>query len=505
MPEIMIIPARNSDSEIIRTAAYARVSTDSKDQLNSLSAQIEHYTEKLKGNAGSVLIDIYADEGITGTTAVKRDEFNRMMNDCRRGKIDRILTKSVSRFARNTIDCLEAVRELKELGVSVYFEKENIDTAEISSELMITVYSRFAEEESISISKNVRFGIQKRMADGTFVPSAVPYGYVKSETGFEIDTATADTVREIFTGYLCGESIETLSKKHRLSRGMVAYILTNEKYTGNSVFQKWYTTDTLPYRCKENKGEKAKYYVSNTHEEIISESVYEKVRELIEDKGKYRRGKPISENVFRKKIYCGICGTLYKLKKRNESNYWVCRNHDFKAENCPAKQIPEVEIKKAFTVMLNKLITAHNEIFPPMIKQLIAVYDRKTMENLRAAEIRKEIAELKNKMHITARLYAEGVLDSGYYNARINEMEHSAEVLNKRLNSIVGDDKENDRIRMIRQISGVISALKISQDFNEKVFAQIAEKIVVYENGLLEFHLNGGLKFSQPINRNGVK
>lgn len=177
MAEITVIPAKNRTVEIIRTAAYARVSSDSEDQLNSFAAQIRYYTELLQNSTNAVFVDMYADEGITGTSAAKRADFQRLMNDCRKGKIDRILTKSVSRFARNTPECLAAVRELKALGISVYFEKEDIDTAEISTEMMLAIYSQFAQEESMSMSKNCRMGIKKRMMDGTYKNATAPFGY----------------------------------------------------------------------------------------------------------------------------------------------------------------------------------------------------------------------------------------------------------------------------------------------------------------------------------------
>ena len=163
MAEVRIIPARDRSRDIIRTAAYVRVSSDSDDQLNSYNAQIKYYTEMLSGSLDAVFVDMYADEGITGTSADERDDFLRLMKDCRNGRIDRVLTKSVSRFARNTKECLEAVRELKSLGISVYFEKENIDTGELSSEMLLAIHSQFAQEESISISGNVRMGFRKRM------------------------------------------------------------------------------------------------------------------------------------------------------------------------------------------------------------------------------------------------------------------------------------------------------------------------------------------------------
>ena len=257
MAEITVIPAKDRTDEVVRTAAYARVSGDSEDQLNSFAAQIRYYTELLSNSTDAVFVDMYADEGITGTSTVKREDFQRLMEDCRKGKIDRILTKSVSRFARNTKDCLEAVRELKTLGVSVYFEKEKIDTGELSSEVLLTLHSQFAQEESMSISKNVRIGLRKRMKDGSYVPSSVPFGYIRVNGKLVINENEARIVRKVFADYLKGE------------------------------------------------GEKEKYYVSETHPAIISRETFNSVQRLIEKKGAVRRGKPTSSYAFSKKIYCG--------------------------------------------------------------------------------------------------------------------------------------------------------------------------------------------------------
>ena len=244
MAEITVIPAAEKCREIIRTAAYARVSSDSADQLNSFTAQIRYYSELLKNSSDAVLVDIYADEGISGTSSAKRDEFQRLMRDCRKGKIDRTLTKSVSRFARNTKDCLEAVRELKSIGVSVYFEKENIDTAEISSEMLLTMYSVCSQEESLSISKNCRMGVHKRMADGTYKNSTVPYGYDFIDGQTVINSQKAEIVKEIFNMFLNGHGVNDIANhlnKNNVPASQYAkkwdhtsimFILRNEKYIG---------------------------------------------------------------------------------------------------------------------------------------------------------------------------------------------------------------------------------------------------------------------------------
>lgn len=335
MAEITIIPAKDRSDEVVRTAAYARVSSDSEDQLNSFAAQIRYYTELLQNSTDAVFVDMYADQGITGTSAAKRTEFQRLMSDCRKGKIDRILTKSISRFARNTKDSLEAVRDLKTLGVSVYFEKENIDTGEISSEMMLAIYSQFAQEESMSISRNVRMGFQKRMADGSYVPSAVPFGYIREKGKLVIDKEKAEIVRGIFSDYLNGVSAEQLAKKYRVKLATVKYVLTNEKYTGDFIFHKWYTTDTLPFDCRENRGERDKYYVSETHPAIISREIFQSVQRLIERKGKslktiaaemqipYNMGKA----VWNKNM---VCRVLENRKYIGENDYpQIITSEDF--------------------------------------------------------------------------------------------------------------------------------------------------------------------------------
>ena len=182
----------------LRCAAYCRVSSGSENQLHSYAAQVKYYSEVLSSSETEELVDIYADEGITGTCEDKREEFKRLMTDCRRGKIDRIYVKSISRFARNTKDCLKNIRELKELGINVIFEKENIDTAQVSDEMMITLMGGLAQEESTSISQNMRWSIQKRMRSGTFMQSVAPYGYIIDSGKMVIDPHTAPIVKKIF-------------------------------------------------------------------------------------------------------------------------------------------------------------------------------------------------------------------------------------------------------------------------------------------------------------------
>ena len=278
---IKIEPAEQTQNVRLRVAAYTRVSSDSEDQLNSFAAQNRYYTELISGKAEWRMVDIYADEGITGTSVAKRDDFQRMMADCRRGLIDQILVKSISRFARNTKDCLQNIRELKELGVNVRFEREGIDTVNVSSELITAIYAAFAQKESESISGNRQWGYQRSMEQGTFNTYYAPVGFTLIDGNLQINQAEAPTIQRIFTEYLSGnnsrEIAAALNKDKALGRywrrEAIDYILQNERYAGNALLQKRYTTDSFPRKKKRNRGEREMYFVAGSNEAIISQEM----------------------------------------------------------------------------------------------------------------------------------------------------------------------------------------------------------------------------------------
>jgi DNA invertase Pin-like site-specific DNA recombinase len=255
MPTVKTIPAAEPEAKLLRMAAYCRVSSDSADQLHSYAAQVKRYTDFINANPNWTLTEIYADEGLTGTCAEKCEDFQRMLADCKRGKIDRILCKSVSRFARNTADCLTAVRLLKSLGVTVFFEKENLDTAEMNGEFLLTLQGMAAQEESLSISGNLRWATRKRMAEGTFLDGSTPYGYRLQGRALVIFEQEAEIVRQIFAWYLAGQGLQTIVNhlnrerpEKRWHTTGVKYVLTNPHYIGDALFQRRFSTGTLPYR-----------------------------------------------------------------------------------------------------------------------------------------------------------------------------------------------------------------------------------------------------------------
>ena len=343
-PRVTIIPAtKDATSQRkprrrnkIRVAAYCRVSTDSEEQLNSYESQKRTYTQKIAENPEWEMAGLFADEGITGTSLQKRTEFNRMIAACKRGSIDIILTKSLSRFARNTVDCLETVRMLKARGIGVIFEKENIDTLTQSSEFIMTLFSGFAQAESESLSKNVTWGKQKSMEAGhvAFQYRAL-LGYQKGADGKpEIVESEAQIVRRIFRSYLDGSSLADIKRMldseglptargvKTWSHQVIRNILTNEKYIGDALLQKTYITDCISKKVKKNRGERPMYYIENNHPAIIPRDVFQRVQEemarrsskrkVMQKTGKTEQGKYSSKYALSELLVCGECGTPYK-------------------------------------------------------------------------------------------------------------------------------------------------------------------------------------------------
>ena len=319
-----------------RVAAYCRVSTDSEEQLNSYDAQKSYYTQRIEENPDWELAGIFADEGITGTSMKKRTEFKRMIAACKRGRIDMILTKSLSRFARNTVDCLDTVRVLKANGIGVIFEKENINTLTESSEFLITLFSGFAQAESESLSKNVRQGKQFGMKDGiVHFQYKKLLGYRRGEDGQpEIVPEEAETIRRISRRYLEGASEGEIKKELEAdniptaaglagwSHRVVHSILTNEKYIGDALLQKTYVTDCISKKVVKNQGELPMYYIENHHPGIIPKELFQRVQEemarrtskrkVMQKTGKTEQGKYSAKYALSELLICGECGTPYK-------------------------------------------------------------------------------------------------------------------------------------------------------------------------------------------------
>ena len=398
---IQVIPAtRNAGSEnalrrsggILRAAAYCRVSTNTEEQLNSYEAQKAYYTQKIAENPNWELAGIFADEGISGTSLKKRKEFNRMIAACKRGRIDLILTKSLSRFARNTVDCLETVRMLKANGIGVIFEKENINTLTQSSEFMITLFSGFAQAESESLSKNVAWGIQKNMEAGNVVfQFAKLLGFRRGPDGKpEVVPEEAETVRRIYRRYLEGATLKNIKDEleqdnistalgiERWTGGVIRNILRNEKYCGDALLQKTYITNCISKKVKKNNGEKPMYYIQDNHPAIVPREIFRRVQEEIARRSSKRRvaqkyvkteqSKYSGKYALTELLVCGECGTQYRRvtwsrggKKRI---VWRCISRlEYGKKFCHnSPSIPEEKLHSAIVAALNKYAANREEL-----------------------------------------------------------------------------------------------------------------------------------------------
>ncbi len=356
-----------------RVAVYARVSTDRLEQQGSLEAQKDYYAKEIEKHDDWVLAETYADDGISGTSYLKREAFLRMLEDCRNGKIDMILTKSVSRFARNTVDALNTIRELKSMDIGVYFQKENIWTLDSKGEFLITLMTSLAQEESRSISENTTWGRRKRMADGEY---SVPYGrFLGYDYGFVVNEKEATVVRKIYRQFLQGysayaiaqnlteEKIPTPGDCEIWSGSTVRSILRNEKYKGDALSQKSYTVDFLTKKLKKNNGELPKYYVENGHEAIIApwlfDYVQERLKERMETENKYS-----GTSVYSGMIICGNCGNFYSPKIEHSNDEYrrfvlMCRNRFKSGIYCRNTRIYEEKLPDIICKMAKAYIAEY--------------------------------------------------------------------------------------------------------------------------------------------------
>jgi len=389
---ITVIPARqsttgasdlNQETKKIRMAAYCRVSTDQEEQLSSYENQVNYYTQYIEQNSIYELAGVYADEGISGTNTKKRDEFNRMIADCRERKIDRIITKSISRFARNTLDCLNYVRELKELGIGIIFEKENIDTLDAKGEVLLTILSSLAQDESRSISENSTWGIRRRFENGQFTISTKRFlGYDTDENGnLIINKAQAKIVQRIYDEFLNGKTVDHIKRILEVENiknwngstvwhsTTIKSMLSNEKYKGDAILQKSYTVDFLSKKRVKNGGQIQQFHVEENHEAIIDPLIWEAVqleherREIyISDHGTNSYSHKAETNPFAAKIICGTCNQTFVRKGwRTSKDYrkvWQCqeRYRVKGVQGCTNRHVDEEVLYKAFIISWNKLI-----------------------------------------------------------------------------------------------------------------------------------------------------
>ena len=404
------------DSRVKRkVAGYARVSTDMEEQLTSYAAQVKYYTEYIKRHEDWEFIGVYTDEGITGTSTKYREGFKQMVADALDGKIDLIITKSVSRFARNTVDSLSTIRQLKENGTECYFEKENIWTFDGKGELLITIMSSIAQEEARSISENCTWGQRRRFAEGKVtVPFKSFLGYDRGEDGnLVINEEQAKLVRRIYGMYLQGlstyeiarilteEGVPTPKGKQTWYMSCIKSILTNEKYKGDALLQKTYTADFLTKKKKINKGEIPQYYVKKNHEAIIEPEIFDMVQKQIKT-SKPGKNRQSCTSIFSSKIKCDECGSWYGSKVWHSNDkyrrvIWQC-NHKFDNDRkCTTPHLDENQIKQAFISAMNKIVKSKGQIISDfeMIKN--EIFDTEAHDDDRKEKLERFIQNLKKQ------------------------------------------------------------------------------------------------------------
>lgn len=505
-----------------RVAAYCRVSTDSEEQLTSYTTQKKVYTEMIAARPDWELAGIYADEGISGTRADKRPQFQKMIEDCFAGKIDYIVTKSVSRFARNTVDCLEHVRILKNRGIGIFFEEQNIDTLSIDSELYLVIYAGFAQSESESMSKNITWAYRKRFEDGkVLMQYKSMLGYRKGADGEpEIVPEEAKIVTRIFDMFLSGQTVRAISEQLRsekihipgknfsFSHVMVYNILRNEKYCGDSILQKTITVDCISKTRRDNMGEAPMYYVQNSHPAIISRETYHMTQAEIarrktlapasEKKAVTVAGK-YSKFALSEVLVCGECGSRYRRVTWTSGGkrvVWRCSN---RLENgkkyCKMSlTVKEESLHAAIVRAINKFNSQDHAAYLALMKATIGEALGIQAETAEIDELKRRIDALNQKMVSIIQKAARDGEDIEEHESEFKEMAESIALFKQRI-SVLEQAKSTDAEMSERmaKIQEIIDERQAHQDvYDDSIVRQMIECIKVFSNGNIEVYFGGG-------------
>ena len=510
---VIIIPAQDEIvARKLRVAAYARVSSSSEDQLNSYRAQNQYYSELISNNPDWEMVDIYADSGITGTSVDKREDFKRMMRDCRKGKIDRILVKSISRFARNTKDCLAAVRELKELGVSVLFEEQGIDTARVSSEMVTAIMASLAQKGSESISGNVQWSYQKRMESGKFNTCKAPYGFRLQNGQLVIEENEAAVVRQIFDMFLSGSSREEIADALRAANAptrkdvdvwagsTVYHILRNERYPGNALLGKFYTTDTFPHRKMQNRGEREQRFIYDINPAIVTPDIFERTQALLKRRDT-RATASRKERTYEKLLQCPRCGCSLKRKLSSGKEYWVCQKHFEDSQKCNLRPVAANEIEQAFCRLYYKLKHHGGPIFSQMLSNLQKIRYSRMLWSEDVISLNKKISDILSQVQFLAQLQQAGGVDPDTFISSNNKLSEQLRRLKQEKARLLDTDSDD----LADQTHDLMDALADGPDFLDRfdaeLFDALVEKIIVDSNERLRFRLKNGLELTEQIER----
>lgn len=526
MPRVTTIPATKNKFTALptasiakrRTAGYARVSTDSDEQFTSYEAQIDYYTKFIQARDDWKFVKVYTDEGISATNTKHRDGFKQMVQDALDGKIDLIVTKSVSRFARNTVDSLTTVRKLKEHGTEIYFEKENIFTFDSKGELLITIMSSLAQEESRSISENVTWGQRKRFADGKV---SMPYkqflGYEKGEDGTPvINEEEAAIVRLIYRLFLEGKTpagicrfldaqgIPTPSGKQKWNQTTVNSMLSNEKYKGDALLQKRFTVDFLMKKMKANEGEVPQYYVEHSHEAIINPTEWDMVQAEIARRKAL--GRAYSGNsVFSSKLVCGDCGGFFGQKVWHSTDtyrkvIWRC-NSKFKGDKkCATPHLDAETIQQKFLIAYNLLMKNRDGVIGDCELMRLAVSDCTALD--------AEIDRLSEEIEVVAEMVKSCVKENASaaqsqeeYTKKYNALVKRYEKATKRVDELGAErTRKQDRNRELRLfIESIKEQPLVLESWNERLWVGLLQKATVFHDGRMVFEFKNGTEIEVEL------
>ena len=494
----------------LRVAAYARVSTDSEEQLESYQSQVKYYAELINSNPEWQFSGIYADEAITGTQTAKRDDFNRMINDCMNGEIDMIIVKSISRFARNTLDTLQYVRALKEKGIAVLFEEENINTLTMDGELLLTILSSVAQQEVQNISEHVKLGLAMKMQRGEMVGfnGCLGYDYHKEDKTITINKEEAETVRYIFERYVQGAGGKVIARElknlgYKTKRGDsnfsehgVVGIIKNEKYKGDLLMGKTFTVDPITKRRLDNMGEADQYYTENHHEAIVSRELWDRANEILNKrKGSHsrsngKRDKYSRQFSFSCMLKCGFCGgNLTRRTWNSRTNYkktiWQCvtATKNGKKE-CPfCKGVPEQLLEEAFVRAYNALCTYDGDFIEGFIEHVKAgLQDNDTDKEMKS--VNKKIGRLKERKSSLVDMRLDDKIDEETYQMKIAEVNQKMDELLLKKQSLKDRQQDQQDInKRLSEFQKVISKGEVLQKFDRHVFESITDRIIVGEKG----------------------
>lgn len=547
MAEVKVIQAnpnrinRNTAKvlERIRVAAYCRVSTDSEEQLTSYNSQVMHYKAMVEAEPKWELVDVYADEGISGTQTEKRIEFQRMINDAVAGRIDLIITKSISRFARNTLDTLKYVRMLKECNVAIFFEKENINTLTMNGEMLLVILSSLAQQESESISANVKMGLKMKMKRGELVGynGCLGYDYNPIDKTITINEEEAETVKYIFNRYVEGAGAFVIAKEltkmqSKTKKGNIKWnesavrgIIKNEKYKGDLLLGKTFTVDPLTHRRLENMGEEEKYYITGNHEPLISEELFDEAHKILairssKHNNKGRTEKYSKKYAFSSLIKCGFCGgtavrRTWHSKSDHEKAVWSCMTATKEGKKyCPdSKGVPEYDIEQAFIDAFNMLCSKNRDVIDEFLNEMeVSLSKLDTAKELK--RVQNEIQLMDKKVEKLVDMRINDSIDKETYEVKYSELSTKIQKLkSERLELQMSVDEKNELKNRMKAFREIYESNEPLIEFDRLVFESVVEEIIlgkVEDNGEkkpyhITFIFKTGLKAEAERTKDGKR